>query len=673
MNNFYNYLLRPLRLSRATLRLGGIPALIPALLLAMIFSAGGAMAAGGNSGLLKVKQAKAGKAVMRTLALCDALVISPAGAIKFCTGSPETLTASGGNGTYAWYDEAGTNVSNSASYTPATGATYSVVSGSCTTYKAVYVTSAATPKISAGGPLSFCPGGNVTLTAKTTDTVTTIAGSAGNSGSAIGTGTTARFNAPYGVAVSAAGNYFVADFGNQLIRKVTPAGVVTNFGAGSFNYPTDVAFDSKGNLFVVDQGTFTIRKIDLAGTVTIFAGSGYGNINANGTSAKFGYLNGIYIDAYDNIFVCDSYSGSRIRKISPSGDVTTFTTSGVTITDAWDIVGDAAGNLYFTGVASHLIYKASTTGVVSVFAGSGSAGSAPGTGAAATFNQPRGIAIDYSGTNLYVTDLISRVLRKVVIATQAVSNLTTGTSGVSDGTFQTATYGGSVSIAFEAQGNLIVIDVEKNTVRKFTLAATPIWSTGAFSPTISVTGNQSITLQQVSTQTCTSAVSAATVVAVNTPTAAISAGGPNTFCTGGSVVLTASGGTTYLWSDAVSTNPRTISANATLTVQAISSGCTSAASTAITVTVNYPNSAPNISGATSFCSGSNTTLTTNSLIGGNEAFLWSDNSSLASLNVTAAGTYSLRIRNTVTGCTSAAGNAITVTVNYPNSAPNISG
>jgi len=103
-------------------------------------------------------------------------------------------------------------------------------------------------------------------------------------------------------------------------------------------------------------------------------------------------------------------------------------------------------------------------------------------------------------------------------------------------------------------------------------------------------------------------------------------------------------------------------------------GCTSAAvSNTVAVTINAVPNTPTIAGATSICSGSSTTLTTTASLGTNEAYLWSDNSSASTLSVSNAGTYSLRIRNTVTGCTSAVSNSVTVTVNTIPSAPSISG
>ena len=133
--------------------------------------------------------------------------------------------------------------------------------------------------------------------------ITTLAGRAGSAGSADGTGSAARFYYPRGVAVDSAGNVYVADTGNHTIRKVTPAGVVTTLaglagssgsadGTGSaarFNYPPGVAVDSAGNVYVADTGNHTIRKVTPAGVVTTLAGlaGSSGSADGTGSAARF--------------------------------------------------------------------------------------------------------------------------------------------------------------------------------------------------------------------------------------------------------------------------------------------------------------------------------------------------------------------------------------------------
>ncbi|SVC45079.1 uncharacterized protein METZ01_LOCUS297933, partial [marine metagenome] len=249
-------------------------------------------------------------------------------------------------------------------------------------------------------------------------TVTTFAGS-GTSGIANGTGTAASFYSPSGLAMDGSGNLFVAELGNDLIRKITPSGVVTTFAgteganetadgtgtAASFYGPSDLAFDSNGNLFVVGFYSHLIRKITPAGVVTTFAGSGSeGSANGTGTEASFYYPWGIAIDSNDNLFIGE-YSNNLIRKITPSGVVTTFAGSGTSgsadgIGTAASLSGpvglsfDSDGNLFVVEFVGEKIRRITPSGSVTIFAGSGSKGSTDGTGTDASFDYPIGITID---------------------------------------------------------------------------------------------------------------------------------------------------------------------------------------------------------------------------------------------------------------------------------------
>jgi sugar lactone lactonase YvrE len=138
--------------------------------------------------------------------------------------------------------------------------------------------------------------------------------------------------------VDGAGNLFIADSSNSLIRKITSAGVVTTFAgsasmpgsndgvgtAASFNTPNGLAMDSAGNLLVTDSGNYTIRKITPAGVVTTLAGAAgmSGSEDGKGSAARFDYLSGVTVDGAGNAYVAD-LGNNAIRRITPAGVVTT--------------------------------------------------------------------------------------------------------------------------------------------------------------------------------------------------------------------------------------------------------------------------------------------------------------------------------------------------------------
>ncbi len=170
-------------------------------------------------------------------------------------------------------------------------------------------------------------------------TVSTLAGAAGERGSADGAGADARFNEVHGVGVDRAGNVYAADFGNHTIRKITPDGVVatiagqagnpgSNDGVGTearFCAPYSVTADAAGNLFVADTSNHTIRKITPDGVVSTFAGLA-GNVGAKdglGGEARFAIPTAVTVDNAGHVYVAD-FGNHAIRKITPAGLVSTL-------------------------------------------------------------------------------------------------------------------------------------------------------------------------------------------------------------------------------------------------------------------------------------------------------------------------------------------------------------
>jgi sugar lactone lactonase YvrE len=299
-------------------------------------------------------------------------------------------------------------------------------------------------------------------------------------GSTDDAGAAARFYKPAGVTVDATGNLYVADTGNHTIRKVTAAGVVTTLagtpgisggedgtgGDASFNGPGGVAVDSAGNVYVADTHNNAIRKITPAGVVTTLAGS----IQASG------YVNG---------------TGSAARFLSPSA-----------------IAIDTAGTLYVTDQANFVIRKVSPAGAVTTLAGTGVAGTADGTGTAASFGSMHGITLDRGGV-VYIADASSirkitpagvvttltdtaGVVTSVVLAgitvdasgnlyggngrilkitpAGVVTTVAGGLRGSADGIGSLASFDGASGIALDSAGTLYVADSGNNAIRKVTAA-----------------------------------------------------------------------------------------------------------------------------------------------------------------------------------------------------------
>jgi sugar lactone lactonase YvrE len=305
-----------------------------------------------------------------------------------------------------------------------------------------------------------------------------------------GPGTGARFYIPEGVAVDGAGNVYVADTGNHRIRKITSAGDVTTLaGSGTpgfangtgtvaqFQNPAGVAVDGAGNVYVADSTNNRIRKITPAGVVATLAGSNTGGFaDGTGTAALFSSPSGVAVDGAGNLYVADA-GNHRIRKIViATGVVSTLAgNTGFGSTDGTGtaarfssprgVAVDGAGNLYVADYGNHRIRKiVIATQEVTTLAGS-SAGYADGTGTAAQFNYLHGVAVDGAG-NLYVADGSNNRIRKIVIASGVVTTLAGGTSGFADGTLTAAQFNTPYGVAVDGAGNLYVADQINNRIRK---------------------------------------------------------------------------------------------------------------------------------------------------------------------------------------------------------------
>jgi sugar lactone lactonase YvrE len=289
-----------------------------------------------------------------------------------------------------------------------------------------------------------------------------------------GSGLTVRFDEPQAVAVDAAGNSYVAQFRNGVVRKVSAGGVVSTFftiapardGGGFIR--SDIAVDPAGIVYV--SGFQGIDRISPAG---VLLGSVPGSV---GSTQVLDHVTGLDVDGSGNIYVADNLD-CTLKRVTPDNTVTTlvghaqfFHICGnpvdgpVSQARLWpnDVAVAPDGTLFFTDV-SRTVRVFSTSGVVSTLAGSfNQSGTADGTGSAARFTGPSHIAISAAG-DLYVTD--GNAIRKVTQAGVVTTVAGSATAGSADGTGAAAAFKAPVGIAVDSSGSLRVADTGNGTIR----------------------------------------------------------------------------------------------------------------------------------------------------------------------------------------------------------------
>jgi mucin-19 len=308
-----------------------------------------------------------------------------------------------------------------------------------------------------------------------TGTVSTLAGSS-TAGFSDASGTNALFNGLNGICVDSNGNVYVADYNNHRIRLITPSGTVRTYAGNgtattangtatnaSFNTPIGVAIDSTGVIYVTEFIGRVIRRISTSQVVSTIAGSGAtGSADGLGTNASFLDLFYCCTDASNNLLICDR--NHRIRKISPSGVVSTLAGSGTAT--FLDGIGTSAGfntpsalcvdlfgTIYVSDYSNHRIRTISSPMITTTFAGSGTATFVDATGISAGFNAINALSIDSSGNILVIEDGNSRPRRITpsrVVTSLASSSLSTGPSG----------------IASDLNGNIFISDTGNHRIQR---------------------------------------------------------------------------------------------------------------------------------------------------------------------------------------------------------------
>ncbi len=308
--------------------------------------------------------------------------------------------------------------------------------------------------------------------------ISTIAGTGTASyGGDGGAATMAQLSAPSGITF-ALGELYIADGGNNRIRKISPTGIIcTIAGTGVQGYSGDggpataaklneasfVAVDLRGNVYISDKYNYRIRKVDTAGMITTIAGLGTLGFSGDGgaaTAAKLNLVGGIDIDSSGNIYFSD-IGNLRVRKVTPSGIISTvagtgaagFSGDGGPATAAQINYGEAvtvdhSGNLYIPEFAGNRVRKVDISGIISTIVGTGSQGYSGdgGPATAAELHTPTGVGLDSHG-NIYIADILNHRIRKVAVAPIIIAAIS-GSSTVSIGStisLSTTTTGGGWS------------------------------------------------------------------------------------------------------------------------------------------------------------------------------------------------------------------------------------
>ena len=326
-----------------------------------------------------------------------------------------------------------------------------------------------------------------------TATISTIAGT-GNAGYSAaddgGPATAAQLDNPWSVAVDGSGNVYIADRGNNRIRKVDAStGNISTFAAG-LGQPYGVAVDRAGNVYIAEQSNDRILKVDAStGTTTTFAGGG-SSLGDGGpaTAAQLNFPVGMTADGAGNIYIADVLN-DRIRKVDTAGEITTVAGTGTSgnsgdggpataarLNLPYDVAVDGAGNLYIAEQGNRRVRKVDTAGMITAFAGTGANGSSGDGGPAteAQLREPLGVAVDGAG-NVYIADQPGRRVRKVDTAGVITTFAGTGVPGDSGdgGPPEEAQFRQPTDVAVDSAGNVYIVDQTADRVRKVTIPPPP--------------------------------------------------------------------------------------------------------------------------------------------------------------------------------------------------------
>ena len=431
--------------------------------------------------------------------------------------------------------------------------------------------------------------------------ITTVAGTgtAGYSGDG-GAATAAQIHKPFGVITDRSGNLYISDDNNQRIRKVNPSGIITTIaGTGTTGYsgdggaataarlnsPTGIAFDAAGNLYIAEYTNCVIRKVTLSGIISTVAGTGTTGYSGDGgpaTAAKLNLPVGLMFDRAGNMYIGDQ-GNNRVRKITPAGIISTIAGTGTgtstgdggpataaTVYEPRYLAEDRAGNIYCSEYIGNRIRKIDTFGIITTFAGTGTSGFSGdgGPATAARLSYPEGIKMDSTG-NMYIADADNNCIRKIapsgIITTVAGVAGSAGYSG-DGGPATAALLREPIDINFDTTGSMYIADFLNHAIRKITCFLLPYAGT--------ITGAGSVCAG--ATASFSSSVSAGIWSSSSASIATVSSAGIVTGVTNGTVIISYS----------------------------VTNSCGTGSDTAL-ITVNPAPHASPITGASTFCIGAN--------------------------------------------------------------------
>ena len=377
----------------------------------------------------------------------------------------------------------------------------------------------------------------------TSPTLSVIAGTGTDGSPTAGPATSSQLNQPYGVALDASGNVYIADSENNVIERVAPSGTLSiiagNGTAGpptagpapatgsNLNGPSGVAVDSVGNVYIADAANHVIEKVTPSGTLSVIAGTGEQGSPTAGpaTSSSFDYPTGVAVDASNNLYVADLFN-NVVEKITPSGTLSIFAgtgTSGVPtagkatssqLSYPQGVAVDSTGNLYIADTGNNVVEKVTSSGTLSIIAGNGTRGHpTAGPATSSNLNGPSGVAVDFAG-NVVIADRDNNVVEKVTPSGTLSVIAGTGEPGSpTAGPATSSSFNYPTGVAVDASGNVYIADENNYLIEKVALVTptTPAIANlprsgtvgASFTPTVSTNGDGSKTVTSSTPNVCT--------------------------------------------------------------------------------------------------------------------------------------------------------------------------